>query len=49
VHGRVFSNGAPVAGAMVQAYEGKTAFTGGDGSYALNDVPLAPTCSRRRR
>jgi hypothetical protein len=40
LHGRVFASGAPVAGAMVQAYESKTTFTGGDGSYVLNDVPL---------
>lgn len=40
VHGRVFDGGAPVAGAMVQVYEGKTDFTDGAGYYELNDVPL---------
>jgi len=40
VRGKVFGEAGPVAGAMVQAYDGKTTFTGADGSYTLNDVPL---------
>ena len=43
VRGRVFdANGSPVSGAQVQLYEGKTTFSGGDGSYSLHDVPLGP-------
>jgi len=42
IHGRVFDAGVPVAGAMVQVYEGKTDFTDGAGQYELNDVPLGP-------
>lgn len=41
VRGRVFADGgAPAQGAIVQAFEGKTTFTGPDGSYTLTDVPL---------
>lgn len=40
LHGRVFDAGVPVAGAMVQAYEGMTDFTDGAGQYELNDLPL---------
>ncbi len=40
VHGRVFDAGQPVAGAIVQVYEGKTDFTDGAGQYELADVPL---------
>ncbi|KAF0815114.1 hypothetical protein IGB42_00191 [Andreprevotia sp. IGB-42] len=40
VHGKVFGEGGPVAGAMVQVFDGKTTFSGNDGSYSLHDVPL---------
>ncbi|WP_090641287.1 carboxypeptidase regulatory-like domain-containing protein [Paenibacillus sp. UNC496MF] len=40
VHGHVYADGAPVAGALVQVFDGKSAFTGGDGGYSLKDVPL---------
>lgn len=40
VHGHVYTDGAVVAGALVQAYDGKSTFTAADGSYALKDVPL---------
>jgi hypothetical protein len=41
VHGRVTDqHGAPVAGALVIAYDGKSALTGGDGRYELHDVPF---------
>lgn len=40
ISGTVTFDGAPVGGALVQVYEGKSAFTDGDGSYALTDVAL---------
>jgi hypothetical protein len=40
VHGTVFGESGPVAGAFVQVFDGKTTFTGADGRYAINDVPL---------
>jgi hypothetical protein len=41
IRGKVFDEaGQPVAGAIVQVYDGKTTFSGADGSYTLNDVPL---------
>ena len=40
VRGTVFGEAGPVAGAFVQVYDGKTTFSGADGSYALYDVPL---------
>lgn len=43
LHGRVLTDqGAACAGALVQAYEGKSVFSAGDGSYTLADVPLGP-------
>ena len=38
--GRVWFNGAPVAGALVQVYDGKTAFTDGSGSYEIPAIPF---------
>lgn len=38
--GTVRHNGAPVAGAMVQLYDGKTAFTNASGRYRLEAVPF---------
>jgi hypothetical protein len=40
LRGKVFGEAGPVAGAFVQVYDGKTKFSGADGSYALEDVPL---------
>lgn len=40
VRGTVFGEAGPVAGAIVQVYDGKTTFSGADGSFVLNDVPL---------
>ncbi|MFZ5762210.1 MAG: carboxypeptidase regulatory-like domain-containing protein [Thermodesulfobacteriota bacterium] len=41
IRGHVYDDaGNPVAGAIVQVYDGKTTFSGGDGSYALTDVPF---------
>lgn len=41
IRGHVYdADGNPVAGALVQVYDGKTVFTGADGSFILNDVPF---------
>lgn len=40
VRGKVFGEAGPVAGAIVQVYDGKTTFSGADGSFVLNDVGL---------
>jgi len=40
VRGKVFGEAGSVAGAIVEVYDSKTAFSGADGSYTLNDVPL---------
>jgi PKD repeat protein len=40
ISGKVTFGGAPVAGAQVQVYEGKSAITAGGGTYSLNDVPF---------
>jgi hypothetical protein len=40
VRGKVFGEAGPVAGAIVQVYDGKTTFSGADGGFALKDVPL---------
>lgn len=40
IHGRVLANGQPVAGAMVQVFDGKTDFSDGPGHYDLTDVPF---------
>ncbi|SMC20168.1 hypothetical protein SAMN02745857_00844 [Andreprevotia lacus DSM 23236] len=40
IHGKVFGPNGPAAAVQVQVYEGKTVFTGNDGSYTLKDVPL---------
>ncbi|MNO31711.1 hypothetical protein D3C76_216870 [compost metagenome] len=40
VRGKVFNESKPVAGAFVQAYDGKTAYTDKNGVYTLQDVPL---------
>jgi len=49
VRGKVFGEAGPVAGAIVQAYDGKTIFSGADGSYALTDVPLGSYALRSSR
>lgn len=40
IRGKIRGETGTVAGALVQVYEGKTTFSGSDGSYVLNDVPL---------
>lgn len=41
IRGKVFdANGNPVAGALVQVYDGKTTFSASDGSFVLTDVPF---------
>ncbi|HEX2060340.1 MAG TPA: carboxypeptidase regulatory-like domain-containing protein, partial [Thermoanaerobaculia bacterium] len=40
VRGTVRGDSGPVAGALVQVYEGKSTFSAGDGTYTLKDVPL---------
>lgn len=40
VHGKVINESGPVAGAFVQAYDGKTTYTDKNGVYTLQDVPL---------
>jgi hypothetical protein len=49
IRGKVFGEAGPVAGAIVQAYDGKTIFSGADGSYALTDVPLGSYALRSSR
>lgn len=40
VRGTVYGESGSVAGAFLQVFDGKTAFTDGGGHYVLNDVPL---------
>lgn len=40
LRGKVLSASKPIAGALVQAYDGKTTFTDKNGNYTLTDVPL---------
>ena len=49
MHGVVRFPGAPVAGAMVQLYDGMTNFTDAAGRYELVGVPFgAFSCPRSR-
>jgi hypothetical protein len=40
IRGKVWGEAGPVAGAIVQAYDGKTTFSDNDGSYTLLNIPL---------
>ncbi|SDG52959.1 hypothetical protein SAMN04488542_15411 [Fontibacillus panacisegetis] len=40
IRGKVLYESGPVAGAFVQAYDGKTTYTDKNGVYTLQDVPL---------